>query len=119
MRPRDRADRVDVALHEVPAEAVLQADGALEVDGVARRERADARAVEGLGDRVGGEPTLTQLDDGEATTVHRDRRADRGVVEHVGRLDLDAHAAADRVHAADGAQLLDDAGEHQSCPSTS
>ena len=69
--------------------------------------------LEGLGDRVGGEPALAELDDGEAAAVHRDRRADLGVVEHLRGRDLDARAAGvgrDRLH---GAELLDDAGEHQ------
>ena len=34
-----------------------------------------------------------QLDDGEAAAVHRDRRADLGVVEHARGGDLDARAA--------------------------
>ena len=40
----DLADRVDVALHEVAAEAVLHADGPLEVHRVARGELAEVRA---------------------------------------------------------------------------
>ena len=42
----DLADAVDVALHEVPAEAVGQADRALEVHLVARLQVAEARALQ-------------------------------------------------------------------------
>ena len=55
-RVDDLADGVDVALHEVAAEAVLEADRPLEVDRVARRQVAEVGAGEGLVGDVGLPP---------------------------------------------------------------
>ena len=52
LRLDDRADAVDVALHDVAAEPRVRRDGALEVDPAAGPQRAEAAAVEGLAHHV-------------------------------------------------------------------
>ena len=52
----DLADAVDVALHEVAAEAIAQPDRPLEVHRVAGLERAEGGAGVGLVDDVGLPP---------------------------------------------------------------
>ena len=109
----DGADRVDVALHEVAAEPVGEPHRAFEVHAVADRQRADRGAGERLGDGIRGEAPLAQRHHGEAAAVHRDRRAELGVVEHRGGRELQARAVLDRLDRAHRAQLLDDPREHQ------
>ena len=105
--------RVDVALHEVSAESVGQAQRTLEVYGVAGGEITEIRAGEHLDDRVGRERAFVEFRDREAAPVDRDRRAEHGVVEHRTRVDHEARTAFVRRHPAHPALLFDDAGEHQ------
>ena len=55
------ADAVDVTLHDVTAEAVGEAHRTFEVDRITGVEATERRAVEGLGDRVGGPAVVEQL----------------------------------------------------------
>ncbi len=78
----DLADGVDVAEHEMSAEAIAERHRSLEVDDVSRHEATDHRAGQRLAADVGRPPPVADLDDGEAAAVDRDRGADRGIVEH-------------------------------------
>src|ERR671910_2051963 len=124
-RHDDLADPVDVALHDVAAEAVEQPHGPLEVDPVAGGPVADRGAGGGLGRDVRLPPAGAHLDDGQATAVDGDRVADLGVLEDVDGRDAQAEATGGRdvtravgpgVGGAQGrdlAELLDDPSEHQ------
>src|SRR5690606_19120803 len=107
----DLPHAVDVALHEVPAEAVAEPHRSLQVDGVPGRERPEGGAGVGLLDDVGLPPALVPVPahDGEADPVDGDRRAHRDVLEH--RPGGEAQPRALAGHG--GAELLDDPGEHQ------
>src|SRR5204862_876439 len=65
----DLAHRVDVALDQVAADQSVEAEGALEVDRVARAEVAEGGAGERLVDHVGRPRGGGEVDDGEATAV--------------------------------------------------
>ena len=109
----DVADAVDVALHDVTAEALLGGDGSLEVDPVAGVDLVERRLVERLLHHVGGPGTALDRDDGQAAAVDRDRVAEAGAVEHGVGGDGETDRVGEVVDRGDGAELLDDAGEHQ------
>ena len=83
----DVADAVDVALHDVAAEAVLRPDRPFEVDPVPRLAVAEGGALERLVGDVGLPPAGALRHEGEATAVDRDRVAQPGAVEHGGGRD--------------------------------
>ncbi len=117
---QDLAGAVDVALDDVPAEPLLRGDRALEVDPGAGPERPERGLVERLAHHVGGEDLAVVAHDREAAAVDGDRVA----VARVGDDQRPAHAQAYGValvlDGLDGAELLDDPGEHgQSLPSAS
>src|ERR1700730_8054197 len=113
------AGAVDVTLHEVAAEPVGQPQRPLEVDGVAGGELAERRAAQCLDDVVGGPPPVADVHRREAAPVDGDRRAERRVLEHGRRVDLDARPVGVRDDRAYPAQLLDDPREHQAAISYS
>ena len=69
------ADAVDVALHQVPAEARLQREGALEVEPVAGPLAPQRGAPHRLGHGVGPEPVARQARHREARPAGGDRVA--------------------------------------------
>ena len=83
----DAADAVDVALHEVAAEAGVRGDRALEVDAASpSAAAAQAAAPEGLGHDVGAPDAALgvglHVGDGEADAVDRDRVAEGDALQH-------------------------------------
>ena len=108
----DLADAVDVALHDVAAEALVDGDRALEVDPVTRCHSCERGLVERLLHEVGGPATVAELGDGEAAAVDRDRVAQPGALEHRAGLDGEPDGIALVGDLGDGAELLDDSGEH-------
>src|SRR4029079_2148594 len=93
-------------------------DRTLEVHPVARRQLADGGLVQRLAHHVGGERVRSaggrDGGDGEAAAVDRDRVAERGVLEDGTRGDGEPDRVALVLDGGDGAELLDDAGEHVS-----
>ncbi len=108
----DRARAVDVALHDVAAEAAAQGHGAFEVDAGADGEGAEAGAVEGLGHDVGGELVALVLDDRETDAVDGDRVAVPGAFGDDGAAEPEAGGVAEVLDGGDLAQFFDDSGEH-------
>ena len=109
-----RADPVDVALHQVPAEPAADGRGAFQVDRAARGQHAERRAAQGLAHHVGGEDAVDVVDDGQADAVDRDRVAVPRVRGDHGPAHGDDGRVAARVgEVGDLTQFLDDAGEHQ------
>ena len=110
----DLADGVDVALHQVAAEAVLEADRSLEVDAVAGAERAEVGAGVGLVGHVGLPPAGSAS---KATTV---RQQPLTAIESPSATPSSTTVAPMRrrgpSRAGHGPQLLDDAGEHDQAP---
>src|SRR4051812_13705333 len=110
----DRADPVDVALHEVPAEPGADGRGALQVDLRAGFEHAERGTPQALPHHVGREDAVGVVDDGQADAVDRDRVAVPGVGRHDGPAYGEDRRVATRVGEVDDlTQFLDDAGEHQ------
>mmetsp|Transcript_6068 Transcript_6068/g.10035 ORF Transcript_6068/g.10035 Transcript_6068/m.10035 type:complete len:295 (+) Transcript_6068:159-1043(+) len=119
----DDADVVDVPLHEVAAVAPVGRERALQVDRVARRQRAHVRALHRLWRQAHLERPLIELGHREAHAVHGDAAAEGGLVEHFGGLDVHlpplAHTPVPELQprhllqAADAPHLLHDAGEHR------
>src|SRR6266511_6190687 len=58
----DASDGIDVALDQVAAEVIGQAQRSLEVHRLVHLERAERGALQGLDDRVCGPPAVPQLD---------------------------------------------------------
>ena len=109
----DLADTVDVALDDVAAEPLVDGDGAFEVDPVAGGHAAERGLVERLLHQVGGPAAVAELGDGQAAAVDGDRVAQARALEHGGRGDGEPDGVALVGDLGDGAELLDDAGEHQ------
>ena len=102
-----------MALDDVPVEPPVSLQRPLEVDPVADLERAEGRPAEGLTHDVGDEAALVVLDDGEADPGDGDRAAVPRVGEHGARTDGEAGVLTRAVlDGQDGADLLDDPGEH-------
>src|SRR5581483_5809618 len=113
----DLADAVDVALDDVAAEAVGQADGPFEVHPVAGPQGSEARAAQRLLHRVGRPPAVAapdprEFDHGQAAAVDGDGGAEDDVLQDGGRFDLEARPGGVGLDRPDRAELLDDAGEH-------
>ncbi len=106
----DQAHAVDVALHQVAAEAVLETHRPLQVHGIAGSDALQRRAGERLVADVGLPPVVAPGDDGQAAAVHGDRRAHRHVGEHRGCPEPQSRPG-ERL---DRSQFLDDPGEHLS-----
>src|SRR5690606_40658976 len=100
-----------VALHDVSAEAGAEGDGAFEVDPGAEGEGAEAGAVQGLGQHVGGELVALVLDDGEADAVDGDGVPVLGVLGDDGAAQPEATGVVEGLDGGDLAQLFDDSGE--------
>src|SRR5918997_3348200 len=118
----DGADAVDVALHQVPAEAPVRGNGPLQVDRVAGAQGAQAAATERLGHHVGRPLLAVRTGDRETDAVDGDRVAQRHALEPLpgpdaqpGGVRLGPHPA-DLLAGEQGADLLDDAGEHDQPP---
>ncbi len=117
----DHADAVHVPLHEMPAEAVGQAHGALQVDPVAGAQPTQGRAVERLLHDVGrerlplavGEPA----GDGQTDPVDRDGRALADVLKYLRGVNDQPSGGRPWFDGRDHAEFLDDAGEHSCVPS--
>ncbi|OMI41550.1 phosphoenolpyruvate synthase/pyruvate phosphate dikinase [Streptomyces sparsogenes DSM 40356] len=108
----DGAGAVDVALHQMTAQAPAERHGALQVDAGADGEGAEAGAVQGLGHDVGGEPAVLEVDDGEADAVDGDRVAVLGAFGDDGAADQEAGRVAEVLDGDDLTQFFDDSGEH-------
>ena len=111
---RDGGGAVDVALDDVAAEPAVGGHRALEVDAVARSERAQAAAGERLGHDVDREAGRVVLGHGEADAVDGDGGAVRRVADDEGSVDAQHGRVGAVLDRRDGAQLLDDSGEHVS-----
>src|SRR5689334_2111058 len=105
-----RADAVDMALHHVSAEAVAEAERALEVHPPAGFPRADGGAIEGRDDRRDGEPASAVLAHGEAGAVHRDALA-RGEPD-VPRRNAQLAPRLRPLHTLDHTDIVNQPGEH-------
>src|SRR5699024_3185506 len=109
----DPPDAVDVALHDVAAEAGTSGHGTFEVHPVAGPEAGQSRTVECLAHDIGGERFCVVVDDGQAAAVHRDRVA----VADVAGDERSSYGESNRValigDPLDGTELLHDSGEHQ------
>ena len=116
---RNRARRVDVPGDEVPAEAPVGRHRALQVDVASRRERAERGALERLVHDVCREGLGGDARGGQAHAVRGDAVADLHVVKDLWRLDLERGGPRAACDALDGADGLDDAGEHQRTTSLS
>ena len=112
----DDADAVDVTLDDVAAEPGGRGDRALEVDLVARLDAGEAGLVERLLHDVGGPRVAVALGDGQAAAVDGDRVAQPGVREDVLGMDGEPDGITLVLDPGDGAELLDDPGEHQLSP---
>ena len=92
-----------------------QPDGPFEVHPVAGDQGAEAGAAQRLLHRIGGPPALAHSTAVRQQPLTAIEAPEVGVVEDDGRLDLEARRPGalgdDRPH---GAELLDEAGEHQS-----
>src|SRR5262245_45453412 len=112
---RHAADAVDMAADEVAAEAIVGAQGLLEVHR-ARLGKTGGTCAALAGD-VDREAALRGVEAGDrhAGAVERDAVAERDVVEIAGgRLDgetLAVRVVAQRLDVADAADAADDAGE--------
>src|SRR3712207_4147580 len=118
----DGAHAVDVALDQVPAEPGVRGDGALQVDRVAGAQGAQAAPAEGLGHDVGGPLLAVGSGDGEADAVDGDGVAQRHALQRGARPDAQPGGCRLPVRLPEpfpgqqGADLLDDAGEHAQLP---
>jgi hypothetical protein len=92
MAHHHRADRIDVAGHDMSAEAVGEAQRALEVHLVALAQLAEGRPRERLLAHVRDERAADELHDRQTRAVDRDRIADRHVTPELRRVDLESHA---------------------------
>lgn len=108
----DFAGAVDVALHDVAAEAVADGGGPLEVDAGADGEGAEAGALEGLRHDIGGELVAFVVDDGEAYAVDGDGVAVFRALGDHGAAQAEATGVVEGLDGGDLAQLFDDSGEH-------
>src|SRR5215211_2825469 len=102
-----------MTLREVSPHPLVGGDRALEVDAVAGGDLRQRGLVEGLLHDVRGPGRAVGGHDGEAAAVDRDRVTQVDVVEHGVRLDGQPDRVTQVVDVGDGAELLDDAGEHQ------
>src|SRR4029079_13614796 len=93
----DAADAVDVALHEVAAEALIQAHRPLEIDGIAHAQAAETCAAHRLGHDVGGGAGLGHQGRGEAAAVDRDAVALARIALPAGRADLETQPLTARL----------------------
>ncbi|MDV6290353.1 hypothetical protein R2F25_30575 [Streptomyces sp. UP1A-1] len=109
---QDLAGAVDVALHDVPAEAGADGGGAFQVDAGAGGEGAQAGAVQGLRHHVGGELVALVVDDGEADAVDGDGVAVPCPLGDHGAAQAEATGVVEGLDGGDLAQLFDDSGEH-------
>src|SRR5262245_37537166 len=102
-----------MAQDEVAAQRATEAQGSLQIDGVADAQARQGRPAEGLWtdfeQKSGGPP----LHDREAYPVHRDAAADVGAVDRHRRLHFERRDARADLDGPYGTDLLDDAGEHQ------
>ncbi len=71
-RREEAPARIDVALHDVAAEACGGRDGAFEVDGRACAQGAERRALQGLARAVRRERVAPHVERGEADAVDGD-----------------------------------------------
>src|SRR6185369_6056214 len=71
------ADGVDVTEDEVPAQAVGEAERALEIDAAPRPQRAERGAAQALGRDVDGERRTADAGHGHAGAAYGDALADR------------------------------------------
>jgi hypothetical protein len=107
----DRPDGVDVALHEVPAEAVAGSQGKLEIDAGAGLQVAQRGAIQGLVHHLGPECVRGDLGGGQAHAVDRHRVALGELPRQVG-LDLEHDAPVGALVAGDSAQALHQTRKH-------
>ena len=118
---QDGAGAVDVALHDVSAEAAVGDHRALQVDPVAGAQVGEAGAGERLGHHVGGELAALQarraglVGDGQADAVDRDGRPVLGVRGDDGTAHRVTRGVGQGLDGDDLAEFLDDSGEHRSC----
>ncbi len=103
----------------MPAEAVGQAHGALQVDPVTGAQPAQGRTVERLLHDVGRERLPLAMGkpagDGQTDPVDRDGRALADVLEHLRSVNDQSSGRRPRLDGRDHAEFLDDAGEHSWC----
>src|SRR5262249_17800557 len=100
------------ALDDVAAEAVADAERALQVDAVAGPQAAEVRLRQGLRADLEAHRLGVVRDDGEAAAVDGDALAD-GELRRDARLgDDEVSPGPGGVEAADGAQGFHEAGEH-------
>ena len=113
VRSRTVAGAVDVALHDVAAEAAAERHGALEVDagagGAGRRGWSGSR-VSAMTSAVNSPPSM--LDDGEADAVDGDGVAVLRALGDDGAAQPEAGGVAEVLDGGDLAQFFDDSGEH-------
>jgi hypothetical protein len=103
---------VHVPLHQVPAEPVADLHRPLQVHPTPRLEPAEGGAAEGGGHRLHREAVRVQLHHRLAGAVHRHAVAERQPLAHPGRPHGEAHAVPLGATVRDGADLLDQSGEH-------
>src|SRR5450755_1760801 len=96
------------------AQAVGEADRALQVDRCSRGQRAQARAVEGLPHHVRGEGPVHDLGDGQAHAVDGDRLPEEGVLG--GAPDGQARRVTAVLDSGHLAEFFHDSGEHPRFP---
>lgn len=109
----DIGEAVDVALNEVASHGGGRGKGGFEVDAVAGGEAADGGHAEGFGDGVEGEVVVSgDVGDGEAAAVDGDGVALGEGARKVRGVDGEAAPVVGGFGMEDGADGLDESGEH-------
>ena len=104
----DMADTVDMALHQVASEAILQTQRSFEVDDIAGRQRAQVGALQRFLGQIGLPPVFALVHESEAAAIDRYRVAEAGAVQNRRRPE----SVAKTIVALEAAELFNYAGEH-------
>ena len=88
-------------------------EGLFEIDAHAGFQFAEGSFADGLTGKIGAEVFVILRDNSEAATVYRDAVGDGEMRSNTGGMHSEASAIGVELQGFDGAQMLDDAGKHE------
>ena len=109
----DTANCVHVTQNKMAAKLFAGGHGLFEIDAHPRPQFTEGGLANGFPGKIGGEAIVSHGDNREAATVHGDAVGDGQMRSDRGRVDGEPSAVRVELQGIDGAEMLDDAGEHK------